>query len=241
MTKFNKANSNMFEETGIDAEQRSIQSEDLERIQKVYVLVYADDPESASFKAHMIMYGIDCYHRGQIVYYHEKFAFELTGFGEEPQGTAQPIQVSTSACPAKYLQGVELVNSIIEEINDRYEKNLEIIRYFLDTYSSDQLFQCKESVKIEGTPFKDVASAFRFHCSCAADPANLHIKLFDPTGNLVESPEHLRCLLEPEESEELLSFDRGLHLYDCWGPHIWKKPLWLFSYTLHPFPAQNQN
>ena len=214
-------------------------SMNLEGNQKVYVMIYDDDPESASFKAHMIMYGIDYYSGGQVVSYYEKFAFELTGFGEEPQGTAQPIQVGTSACPANDLKGIELVNSIIEEINDKYKKNLAIIRNFLDTYSSDQLFQSKDSVKIEGTPFEDVASAFRFHCSCAADPANLDIKLFDHTGNLIECSEHLRCLLEPEESEELLSFDRGLHLYDCWGPHIWKKPLWLISYTLHPFPAQN--
>ena len=208
----NNVNSNMFGEAGIDVEQRSIQSSnrsnEFDRIQKVHILPYGKNQESAIIKAQEIMHQIGYYHQGVPFHYYSDFEYYMEQFWTEHLSPVLPIlQVTTSIVPTQDLRGLDLVNKIMEDI-------------------SSELIQRTYIVKNESN-----SPEIRSH---ASDPENYGIRLYDFAGNLISSPEHLRCLLNPSD-KTLLSFDQGSVLYRNWGPHVWKQPLWLVTFALHSY------
>jgi hypothetical protein len=194
-------------------EQKSIQqsaniSKDDERIQKVHILVYGENQESAIIRAQEIMHQIGYYHQGVPFHYYIDFKYYLKQLWTEHLSPVLPIlQVTTSSFPTQDLRGLDLVNKIMEDINS-------------------ELIQRSFIVKAESNRPEI--------CSIASDPANYGVRLYDFAGNLISSPEHLRCLLNPSD-KTLLSLDQGSVLYRNWGPHVWKQPLWLVTFALHSY------
>lgn len=144
----------------------------------------------------------------------------LSQFGKDCTITILPtLQVSTALFPTDDKRGLDMVKSVMEANRRRFKECMVHIRYLVENYRDDQLFDAVDEGKGPDDP-----SEFRYWCNNAAGyHLGVNAKLYDFNGYAIWSPEHLLPLLNPSRSS-LRFMDEGED--PNWGEHIWTQPLW---------------
>jgi hypothetical protein len=146
------------------------------------------------------------------------------------------LQVNTARFPTEDKRGLKMVNSAMEKNRKAFQKSIAHIRYQIEHYTDDELFdevEPKFDLLSERTILNPNPAWFRSYCAnvCGYFPG-LRAHLYDFQGHTISSPNRLQQMLNDTDSNPYY-WDDSKGQDPNWGRHIWNQPLWVIPFDVH--------
>jgi hypothetical protein len=158
----------------------------------------------------------------------------LARFGRSRYGPIPPVlQVSTARFPINDKRGLEMLNAAMENNRNKFKENMAHIRYHIEKYTDDQLFDEIDDNGIEIEGLTTNPAWFRDFCEYASGSSKGPVEcLYDFKGRTISSPKILHRILNDSDSNQWY-MDESDGQDPNWGHHIWNQPLWVVPFDVH--------